>query len=244
MKGKIKFGTLYMGGNAIGPRTRQYNYQSNAEINIGDTISGKEIQWIPVNGILIADHCLLTKISRLDLDNKGLGDNFGKKFVIDGQSVLCRLMRVKQHTVDGSELTQYLNAIEGKDNGNKKSAIRFWTIETSTSGSMGMTWSNKIEMEPAERRDRDLGFLPVLERLVSRDEISEADVGTILTVRIGPSWSMGTLVEVSDYDLVFRDTAGEVVPETGFEQFSKFNEVNRTTVIDRSGIDYISKPFE
>ena len=241
MKGKIKFGTLYMGGNAIGPRTRQYNYQSNAEINIGNTISGKEIQWICVNGFLIADRCLLTKISRLDLDNKGLGDNVGKKFVIDGQPVLCRLMRVKQYTVDGSELTQYLNSLTS---GSKEPSVRFWTLEKSTSGSMGMTATSNVKMEPVERRDKDLGFLPVLERLVSQDEVSEADIGTLMTVRIGPNWSMGTLAEVSDYDLVFQGASGEIVPETGFRQFSKFNKINQTTIIDRSGIDYISKPFE
>ncbi len=52
----------------------------------------KEIGWVAVNGLLIADQCLLTNVSWDDLDVQGLV--FGKEVTVQGLRFKIRLLKV------------------------------------------------------------------------------------------------------------------------------------------------------
>ena len=81
-------GSMYFNGvpAAVGDK---YDGQ---KLTIGDTVPGKEITWVEVNGLLIADRCICTYISAECLDD--LGFTAGRAITIDGQQYLCRLLKV------------------------------------------------------------------------------------------------------------------------------------------------------
>ena len=76
---KKTMGSLYFNDTpaAVGSK---YDGQ---ELSIGDTAPGKEISWVEVNGLLIADRCICTYISAEQLDD--LGFTKGKPITIDGR---------------------------------------------------------------------------------------------------------------------------------------------------------------
>ena len=70
----IKFGSLCLDGFPVNVGTE---YKPGQAIKIGETTPGKEISWVVVNNLLIADHSILTGISWDDLNANGLV--FGKE---------------------------------------------------------------------------------------------------------------------------------------------------------------------
>ena len=85
----INFGSLYLGKLPV-PIGTQYTPQS--AISIGNTAAGKEISWVVVNGMLIADRCILYNVSWTDLDENGLA--LGTPVFIDGVWYQARLLRM------------------------------------------------------------------------------------------------------------------------------------------------------
>ena len=85
----VKMGSLYQNSNLA---VLGEFFQPEAEIRISDTVPGHEISWVVVNGLLIADRCLLINISWDDLNKQGLV--LGKKISIDGVEYVCRLLKV------------------------------------------------------------------------------------------------------------------------------------------------------
>ena len=75
----IKLGSILLDGVHRNPGSR---YQPGQVISFGDAVSDKAISWVPVNGLLIADRCLLTDIRWDDLDAQGLV--FGKEIKVQG----------------------------------------------------------------------------------------------------------------------------------------------------------------
>lgn len=58
----IRLGSLYLCGNPVSVED-DYLSRPNWSIEIGETVPGKEISWVAVNGIFIADRCILRDIS-------------------------------------------------------------------------------------------------------------------------------------------------------------------------------------
>lgn len=54
----IRLGSLYLCGNPVSVED-DYLSRPNWSIEIGETVPGKEISWVAVNGIFIADRCIL-----------------------------------------------------------------------------------------------------------------------------------------------------------------------------------------
>ncbi len=81
-------GSLYFDDH---PTTVGSRYDGQ-ELTIGNTVPGKEITWVDVNGLLIADRCVCLRINAEQLD--GLRFTAGKTISIDGQRYLCRLLKV------------------------------------------------------------------------------------------------------------------------------------------------------
>ena len=75
----IKLGSLYLDGQ---PVEIGADYAPGQSIEVGKTIPGKEISWVVVNEMLIADRCILTHVSWNDLNACNL--IFGKCIIIEG----------------------------------------------------------------------------------------------------------------------------------------------------------------
>ena len=77
----IRLGSLYLCGNPVSVED-DYLSRPNWSIEIGETVPGKEISWVAVNGIFIADRCILRDISWNNLCVQCLV--FGKEITIGG----------------------------------------------------------------------------------------------------------------------------------------------------------------
>lgn len=77
----IRLGSLYLCGNPVSVED-DYLSRPNWSIEIGETVPGKEISWVAVNGIFIADRCILRDISWDNLFVQCLV--FGKEITIGG----------------------------------------------------------------------------------------------------------------------------------------------------------------
>lgn len=83
----IKLGSLYLDGQ---PVEIGADYAPGQSIEVGKTIPGKEISWVVVNEMLIADRCILTNVSWNDLNACNL--IFGKCIIIEGYHYQIRLL--------------------------------------------------------------------------------------------------------------------------------------------------------
>lgn len=85
----IKLGSLCLDDHLMAAGRE---YIPGQRISIKDTKPGNELCWVVVNGLLIADRCLLTNISWDNLEQQGMV--FGKQLCIDGAKYLCRLLKL------------------------------------------------------------------------------------------------------------------------------------------------------
>jgi len=137
-------------------------------LTIGDTIPGKEITWVEVNGLLIADRCVCTHISGFQLKSMGYAN--GKPVEIDAQRYLCRLLKVGTAPDVPNEWDAALDAT-GEDNGlwHWKGAL-FWGKETDEKPTpyralRGYVSARNFEHALESNRFANPGFRPVLETL-------------------------------------------------------------------------------
>lgn len=89
MANVIRMGSLYLDGRPILPWVE---FHGDETIGIRKAVPGKEIPWVLVNGILIADRCLLSNISWDDLNAQSL--IFGKEVSVGGLRYTLRSLRV------------------------------------------------------------------------------------------------------------------------------------------------------
>lgn len=106
---KRKFGTIYLDGEPVPPGTE---YPGNGQkIEIRDTVPGKEITWILVNGMLVADRNILTFVSWDALNENHLV--FGQQMYFSGETWTTRLIkggRASYH--DNKEMDSILQAVQ------------------------------------------------------------------------------------------------------------------------------------
>ena len=95
----IKLGSLYLDDC---PADTEIVYNSGQAIRIGEAVPGKEISWVVVNNMLIADRCILTKISWDNLKANDLV--FGKEVSIGGFRFTVRLLQDKTSLTSGMRL--------------------------------------------------------------------------------------------------------------------------------------------
>lgn len=106
----IGMGSLYLDGC---PAEIGSKYNPGQAISIGETAQGKEIHWVVVNDMLIADRCILTEVSWDDLDAQSLV--FGKGVSIGGFSFTARLLQVGTKEDAPNEWDSALDTV-GEDN--------------------------------------------------------------------------------------------------------------------------------
>lgn len=105
----IKLGSLYLDDC---PADTEIVYNSGQAIRIGEAVPGKEISWVVVNNMLIADRCILTKISWDNLKANDLV--FGKEVSIGGFRFTVRLLQVGAEKDEPNEWDAALDAV-GED---------------------------------------------------------------------------------------------------------------------------------
>lgn len=132
MANMIRMGSLYLDDQPILPLVE---FQQDQAIGIGKAVPGKEITWVLVNGILIADQCLLSNISWDDLNTQGL--IFGKEVSIGGLRYTLRSLRVGACEGMPNEWDAALDIVGENGGVWTGKGPRFWGQERAAGGAEG-----------------------------------------------------------------------------------------------------------
>lgn len=200
-------GTVYVRGMATipGKSLSRYRNPERTPITILNTENGNGIRWIEVNGLLVAQQELLTHISWEMLEANGLVS--GKHMIIDGWPYKCRLLQTESKNGQPSEWDIL-----------RKSFPDCWKFDTRSFWGCDKLWT--IDASIA-------GYSPILPHCVGWRPVLEADfqlsenlVGNHITVRVGHGILQGTLIELTEYDLVFQDVIAAHMANENFRLLS------------------------
>ena len=210
----IKLGSLYLDGQ---PVEIGADYAPGQSIEVGKTIPGKEISWVVVNEMLIADRCILTNVSWNDLNACNL--IFGKCIIIEGYHYQIRLLQIG---TDKAKPNEWDAAVEivGEDNRlwNWKWTY-FWGQETPACGPIaneytrayrGYSFARTWSWAGSGLRRSDVGFRPVLVPLNTK-QFTPALLGQRVMIWGGQNIVNGYLEQVTDYDVLLSNWHGSVL---------------------------------
>lgn len=158
----IKLGSLFLDGR---PVETGMQYVPSQTIEVGEMTPSKEIGWVAVNGLLIADQCLLTNVSWDDLDVQGLV--FGKEVTVQGLRFKIRLLKVGSKEDVPNEWDAALDAV-GEDDTLWHWDHKFFWGQEPVSGSVsrrvyrGYLSARSFNWSSSGRRPRDPRFPPRL----------------------------------------------------------------------------------
>ena len=193
----------------------------------------KEIGWVAVNGLLIADQCLLTNVSWDDLDVQGLV--FGKEVTVQGLRFKIRLLKVGSKEDVPNEWDAALDAV-GEDDTLWHWDHKFFWGQEPVSGSVshrairGYRSARRWDWHNSSRRDAYLGFRPALEPLPTDPSAIRHSQEALVIGRAGAV--AGSLIDATAYDLVIQPNADGLIGEVSFA--AKMQD--GTLAVDRSGI--------
>lgn len=193
----------------------------------------KEIGWVAVNGLLIADQCLLTNVSWDDLDVQGLV--FGKEVTVQGLRFKIRLLKVGSKEDVPNEWDAALDAV-GEDDTLWHWDHKFFWGQEPVSGSVshrairGYTSARGWNWYVSSCRYAYLGFRPALEPLPTDPSAIRHSQEALVIGRAGAV--AGSLIDATAYDLVIQPNADGLIGEVSFA--AKMQD--GTLAVDRSGI--------
>lgn len=226
----IKLGSLFLDGR---PVETGMQYVPSQTIEVGEMTPSKEIGWVAVNGLLIADQCLLTNVSWDDLDVQGLV--FGKEVTVQGLRFKIRLLKVGSKEDVPNEWDAALDAV-GEDDTLWHWDHKFFWGQEPVSGSVShrayrgcfsaRTWS----WGSSSDRYAPLGFRPALEPLPTDPSAIRHSQEALVIGRAGAV--AGSLIDATAYDLVIQPNADGLIGEVSFA--AKMQD--GTLAVDRSGI--------
>ena len=226
----IKLGSLFLDGR---PVETGMQYVPSQTIEVGEMTPSKEIGWVAVNGLLIADQCLLTNVSWDDLDVQGLV--FGKEVTVQGLRFKIRLLKVGSKEDVPNEWDAALDAVGEDDTLWHWDHKFFWGQEP-----VSRHWSPRaFRGSPSPRhwgwsdsssRHARLGFRPALEPLPTDPSAIRHSQEALVIGRAGAV--AGSLIDATAYDLVIQPNADGLIGEVSFA--AKMQD--GTLAVDRSGI--------
>jgi len=226
----LKLGSLYLDDK---PVTLGAGYCLGQAISFGATTSNEAISWVPVNGLLIADRCLLTNISWDDLNVQNLA--FGKEIKIQGFQFRSRLLKVGNTDRVPNEWDAALDIVGDNDDLWHWDEIFFWgqdAFNTHASYRVVRGYGSARRLEAVNKfvRHSSLGFRPVLDLLyMSASALRQGQKVLI----IGPDGVVqGILCEQTDYDLIVRAKPNNLIGKVSFLS----NISDNMVVIDLSRI--------
>lgn len=226
----IKLGSLFLDGR---PVETGMQYVPSQTIEVGEMTPSKEIGWVAVNGLLIADQCLLTNVSWDDLDVQGLV--FGKEVTVQGLRFKIRLLKVGSKEDVPNEWDAALDAV-GEDDTLWHWDHKFFWGQEPVSGSVshrairGYRSARRWDWHNSSRRDAYLGFRPALEPLPTDPSAIRHSQEALVIGRAGAV--AGSLIDATAYDLVIQPNADGLIGEVSFA--AKMQD--GTLAVDRSGI--------
>lgn len=106
MENIISMGTLYLNGRPVGAQTACP--EDIQDIRLGDTVPGKELSFVLVNGVLVANNSVMLDVPFEVLRASHLVR--ARAVVIDGSNYRCRLLRTDNDENDADEWDQALIA--------------------------------------------------------------------------------------------------------------------------------------
>lgn len=204
----IKLGSLHLDGHPVEIGTEYVHGQT---IRIGDTITGKKISWVAVNGILIADRCILTNASWDDLNAQNLV--FGKEITIGEFRFTARLLQVGAEEGVPNEWDAALDKVgENNDIWHWKDSW-FWGQEYAVSAShraiRGYISARSCYFNSSSTRNVTVGFRPALVPLLS-DTLGNTRSGEKLMLWGSQNIVFGRLEELTDYEVVLSGGDGSL----------------------------------
>lgn len=226
----IKLGSLFLDGR---PVETGMQYVPSQTIEVGEMTPSKEIGWVAVNGLLIADQCLLTNVSWDDLDVQGLV--FGKEVTVQGLRFKIRLLKVGSKEDVPNEWDAALDAV-GEDDTLWHWDHKFFWGQEPVSGSVshrairGYTSARHWGWSDSSTRNALLGFRPALEPLPTDPSAIRHSQEALVIGRAGAV--AGSLIDATAYDLVIQPNADGLIGEVSFA--AKMQD--GTLAVDRSGI--------
>lgn len=226
----IKLGSLFLDGR---PVETGMQYVPSQTIEVGEMTPSKEIGWVAVNGLLIADQCLLTNVSWDDLDVQGLV--FGKEVTVQGLRFKIRLLKVGSKEDVPNEWDAALDAV-GEDDTLWHWDHKFFWGQEPVSGSVshrairGYTSARGWNYYHATLSGPGLGFRPALEPLPTDPSAIRHSQEALVIGRAGAV--AGSLIDATAYDLVIQPNADGLIGEVSFA--AKMQD--GTLAVDRSGI--------
>lgn len=226
----IKLGSLFLDGR---PVETGMQYVPSQTIEVGEMTPSKEIGWVAVNGLLIADQCLLTNVSWDDLDVQGLV--FGKEVTVQGLRFKIRLLKVGSKEDVPNEWDAALDAV-GEDDTLWHWDHKFFWGQEPVSGSVshravrGYFSARRWDYYSAAISNPFLGFRPALEPLPTDPSAIRHSQEALVIGRAGAV--AGSLIDATAYDLVIQPNADGLIGEVSFA--AKMQD--GTLAVDRSGI--------
>ena len=226
----IKLGSLFLDGR---PVETGMQYVPSQTIEVGEMTPSKEIGWVAVNGLLIADQCLLTNVSWDDLDVQGLV--FGKAGTVQGLRFKIRLLKVGSKEDVPNEWDAALDAV-GEDDTLWHWDHKFFWGQEPVSGSVshrairGYTSARHWGWSDSSSRHALLGFRPALEPLPTDPSAIRHSQEALVIGRAGAV--AGSRIDATAYDLVIQPNADGLIGEVSFA--AKMQD--GTLAVDRSGI--------
>lgn len=226
----IKLGSLFLDGR---PVETGMQYVPSQTIEVGEMTPSKEIGWVAVNGLLIADQCLLTNVSWDDLDVQGLV--FGKEVTVQGLRFKIRLLKVGSKEDVPNEWDAALDAV-GEDDTLWHWDHKFFWGQEPVSGSVSHRalrgyYSARYWLSYyATLSDPLVGFRPALEPLPTDPSAIRHSQEALVIGRAGAV--AGSLIDATAYDLVIQPNADGLIGEVSFA--AKMQD--GTLAVDRSGI--------
>ena len=226
----IKLGSLFLDGR---PVETGMQYVPSQTIEVGEMTPSKEIGWVAVNGLLIADQCLLTNVSWDDLDVQGLV--FGKEVTVQGLRFKIRLLKVGSKEDVPNEWDAALDAV-GEDDTLWHWDHKFFWGQEPVSGSVshralrGYSSARRWSCRTAAYQTARLGFRPALEPLPTDPSAIRHSQEALVIGRAGAV--AGSLIDATAYDLVIQPNADGLIGEVSFA--AKMQD--GTLAVDRSGI--------
>lgn len=228
----IKLGGLYLDGK---PTALETEYPPGQNISFGDTAPDMAISWVPVNGLLIADRCLLTNTSWDDLDAQGLV--YGKEIKVQGFKFTVRLLQVGNNENVPNEWDASLDTV-GEDDGlwHWKEKF-FWGQESVDADKDGAYHAYRgyfsarywFNISSGYRTGR-VGFRPALEPLPT--DASDLRRGQSVMVIGRDGCVVGELVDETQYDFVIQPEANGIVGAASFVATMR----DGILAVDRTGI--------
>ena len=226
----LKFGSLYVNDKPIDPGTE---YKPDQAISFGTMTPDKAINWVPVNGLLIADRCLLARISWDDLNDQGLV--FGREIQLFGFRFWARLLKVGNCEGVPNEWDSALDVVGENDDLWHWEDMFFWGQETvltdaSSRAYRGYRSARLWSWNNSSYRYATLGFRPALEPLATVPTTLKLGQDVLAIGKDGAV--VGKLMDATTYDLVIQPNADGLVGKAAFAA----NMRNGTVAVDRQGI--------